>query len=106
MPKKITRGTENVQADLGFEDAEELSAKVRLAINIRNIIVHRGLIQREAACILRIPQSNVSNLVNYKLDNFSVERLMGLLTFLGQDVEIRVRKEPRSRKEGLISVAA
>jgi predicted XRE-type DNA-binding protein len=106
MTEKITRGTENVLADLGFENAEELSTKVRLAISIRNIIVHRGLKQREAARILRIPQSNVSNLMNYKLDNFSVERLMGLLTLLGRDIEIRVRKAPRSRKEGRISVAA
>jgi predicted XRE-type DNA-binding protein len=48
----------------------------------------------------------VSGLANYKLDGFSVERLMTFLTALDQDVEIVSRKEPRSRAAGRISVAA
>jgi hypothetical protein len=36
----------------------------------------------------------------YKLAGFSVERLMKLLTALDQDVEIVIRRKPRSRKAG------
>jgi len=43
---------------------------------------------------------------NYKLAGFSVERLMNLLTALDQDVEIVIRKKPRSRKTARISVVA
>jgi hypothetical protein len=35
-------------------------------------------------------------LVNYKLDGFSVERLMTFLTGLGSDIEIRIRKPKRA----------
>jgi predicted XRE-type DNA-binding protein len=48
----------------------------------------------------------VSALANYKLDGFSVERLMTFLTALDQDVEIVIRKKPRSRAAGRISVVA
>jgi len=48
----------------------------------------------------------VSALANYKLDGFSVERLMGFLTALDQDVEIGVRNKPRSRAAARISVIA
>jgi hypothetical protein len=48
----------------------------------------------------------VSALRHYKLAGFSVERLMSLLTALDQDVEIVIRRKPRSRKPGRISVVA
>jgi len=48
----------------------------------------------------------VSALRNYKLSGFSVERLMNLLTALDRDVEIVIRRRPRSRKTARISVAA
>ena len=51
-------------------------------------------------------QPKVSALRNYKLAGFSVERLMNLLTALDQDVEIVIRKKPRSRKAARISVVA
>ena len=48
------------------------------------------------------------SVVHMDLDTFfvSVERLMNLLTALDQDVEIVIRRKPRSRKNGRISVVA
>lgn len=43
---------------------------------------------------------------NDKLSGVSVERLMNLLTALDQDVEIVIRKKPRSRKAARISTVA
>jgi predicted XRE-type DNA-binding protein len=103
---EITRGTDNVLADLGMADAEELSTKVQLAVAIRRIVEGRRLKQRETAALLAIPQSKVSALMNYKLEGFSAERLMGLLTRLDRDVEISIRKKPASRPAGRITVAS
>jgi predicted XRE-type DNA-binding protein len=47
-----------------------------------------------------VSQPKVSALGNYKLARFSVERLMNLLTAIDQDVEIVMRRKPRSRKAG------
>ena len=56
--------------------------------------------------MLRVTQPKVSALRHYKLAGFSVERLMNLLTALDQDVEIVIRRKPRSQKTGRISVVA
>jgi predicted XRE-type DNA-binding protein len=102
----ITRGTGNVFADLGYADAEERQTKLRLAHAINGVIGRRRLTQAAAADKLGVNQPKVSALANYKLDGFSVERLMTFLTALDQDVEIVIKRKPRSRAAGRISVVA
>ena len=104
--EKIVRGTGNVFADLGFPDAEERQTKLRLAVELNRVIDERGVTQSAAAELLGVNQPKVSALANYKLDGFSVERLMELLTLLDRDVEIVVRKKPRARPAGRITVVA
>jgi predicted XRE-type DNA-binding protein len=104
--RAITRGTGNVFADLGFSDAEERQTKLRLAHAINGVIARRRLTQAAAAEKLGVNQPKVSALSRYKLDGFSVERLMTFLTALDQDVEIVIRNKPRSRAAGRISVVA
>ena len=95
---KITRGSRNVFADLGFPDAGERQAKTRLAMELNALMKARKLRQIEIAKLLGIPQPKVSALVNYHLDGFSVERLMEFLTALDRDVQIVIR--PRAAKAG------
>lgn len=106
VDETITRGTGNVFADLGFADADELQTKLRLAHALNSVIARRRLTQTAAAERLGVGQPKVSALANYKLDGFSVERLMGFLTALDQDVEIVIRNKPRSRAAGRILVVA
>src|SRR3954447_22641271 len=100
----VTRGTGNVFVDLGYPDAEERQTKLLLAHAINGVIVQHGLTQAVAAEKLGVNQPKVSALTNYKLDGFSVERLMIFLTALDQDVEIVIRNKPESRSSGRISV--
>jgi predicted XRE-type DNA-binding protein len=102
----IVRGTKNVFADLGYPDAAERQAKLRLAYALNQLLEQRKLSQSEAAKVLGVSQPKVSALRNYKITGFSVERLMNLLTALDQDVEIIIRRRPRSRKAGRITVVA
>jgi predicted XRE-type DNA-binding protein len=102
----ITRGTGNVFADLGYTDADERQTKLRLAHAINGVLARSRLTQAAAAEKLGVNQPKVSALANYKLDGFSVERLMTFLTALDQDVEIVIRRKPKSRAMGRISVVA
>src|SRR5689334_6436754 len=102
----ITRASTNVFEDLGYPDASERHAKLRLAYALNRVIEARKLSQAQAADVLRVTQPKVSALRNYKLAGFSVERLMNLLTAVDQDIEIVIRHKPRSRKTGRISVVA
>jgi predicted XRE-type DNA-binding protein len=100
----ITRGTDNVFADLGYPDADQRQTKPRLAHAINGVVVRRRLTQVEAAKKLGVNQPKVSALANYKLDGFSVERLMNFLVALDRDVEIVIKRKPRSRAVGRLSV--
>jgi predicted XRE-type DNA-binding protein len=102
----VTRGTGNVFADLGFPDAAERQARLRLAFALNEELEARKISQAEAAKVLGVTQPKVSALRHYKLAGFSVERLMNLLTAVDQDVEIVIRPKPRSRKAARISVVA
>ena len=90
--------------DLGIPDAAELSTKVQLAVQINQIIAGRHLKQNQVKDLLGVSQGNVSALINYKLDGFSVERLLRFLNALDRDVEIRVKKKPRTRNAAHITV--
>jgi predicted XRE-type DNA-binding protein len=105
MVVRKSRGTENVLADLGFPDAEELSAKTILAKKINDILLRRGLTQAEAAAVCGMPQPKISAIRNYKLRGISLERLMQVLTALGQNVEIIVTAA-RGKSPPRIDVAA
>jgi len=102
----ITRGSTNVFEDLGYPDAVQRQAKLRLAYALNRVVEQRSLTQAAAATLLGLSQPKVSALRNYKLAGFSVERLMNLLTALDQDIEIVIRRKARSRKGGRITVVA
>jgi predicted XRE-type DNA-binding protein len=104
--KRITRGSGNVFADLGFPDAAERQAKLRLAYALNRVLDDRKLSEADAAKRLRLTQPKVSALRHYKLVGFSLERLMNLLTAIDHDIEIMIRPKPRSRKAARIRVVA
>jgi predicted XRE-type DNA-binding protein len=94
----ITRGSGNVFADLGFPDAGERQARLRLAYTLNQLLEARRLSRTDAAKVLGITKPSLSSLRHFKLAGISVERLMNLLTALDQDIEIVIRQKPRSRK--------
>lgn len=100
----VARGTENVFADLGFTDAGERQARLRLAYALNQVLEARRRSWADAATVLGITKPTVFALRHYKLAGFSMERLINLLTALDRDVEIVIRPKPRSRKVGRIRV--
>jgi predicted XRE-type DNA-binding protein len=94
----------NVFADLQLAEPEEELTKAQLASHIRHVIKRQRLTQIAAASLMGIDQPKVSALLNGRLANFSSDRLMHLLTALGQDVDITVKAKPRHRSRGRILV--
>lgn len=108
MNKKIEieEGGGNIFADIGLPDPEERLAKADLAIRISEVIRDRRLTQTRAAQILKIDQPKISRLLRGQLSGFSTQKLMHFLTLLGRDVEITVKRAPRSRRPGQLRVVA
>jgi len=102
----VQGGSGNVFVDLGFEDAAERTTKVALAVELNRILKTKALTQAATAKLLGVKQPKVSALMNYRLEGFSVERLLNFLTALGRDVRISISSAPSGRRDGRISIAA
>jgi len=102
LPKKlkITPSTGNVFRDLGFrrEEAEHLLVRADLMIEVQKIIESRRLKQNAAAKLLRVSQPRVSDLLRGRIDLFSTDALIDMLTRLGARVRLTVKPGRRNLK--------
>ena len=108
VDEKVLASSGNVFADLGLPGAEELQTKVKIAFALNTIIGKMGRVtQAEVANRLSTDQPKVSALRNYKLEGLSVERLLGFLTALDCDIDIRIKRTQRRRgtRQGRINVS-
>lgn len=95
---KYEKGSGNVFADLGFPDSEQELLKARLTYEIYKIIDERELTQQEAARILGVSQSYVSDLKRNRSGRFSVGKLFQFLNALDMDVEVTLKKHSARAK--------
>jgi predicted XRE-type DNA-binding protein len=95
---EYVEGTGNVYADLGVANPQESRAKADLAHRIVDIIEARKLTQMQAGKILGVDQPKISALKRGRLTDFSIERLVGFLLLLGNDVRITVTARPHSSR--------
>jgi predicted XRE-type DNA-binding protein len=92
MKEKITRSSGNVFADLGFppEEAAILAMRADLMAQLRLVLEKRNWTQVEAAQVLGISQSRVSDLMRGKWDKFSIDMLVTLATRAGLHCELKL----------------
>ena len=92
----IERGSGNVFADLGFEDAEELLAKAKLVHAISKAMEAKSVDQKELAALSGADETQISKLLRGITDGFSSDLLLRILNRLDQDVDIIIRPRPQS----------
>ncbi len=106
--KKFDITEDNIFADLGLEDAEEMLVRSDLFSEVVSIIRNSQLTQKEVAKILGISSPKISSLMTGKISDFSNDTLMHYLALLGCNIEIRIMpKRPRlsrSTKKGAVTV--
>lgn len=93
----------NIFKDLDFENPEEELAKVKLASIINDIIEAKGLAQGNN--VLRLNKSQISDLKDGRLKDFSIEGLFSLLEALDQHIEIIITDRLKANTEQRITVA-
>jgi predicted XRE-type DNA-binding protein len=100
MKVKVTPSTGNVFRDVGFrrEEAEHLLVRADLMIEVQKLIASRRLKQREVAKVLRVSQPRVSDLLRGRIDLFSTDALIDMLTRLGARVRLSVKPGRRNLK--------
>ncbi|MFZ3017055.1 MAG: helix-turn-helix transcriptional regulator [Gallionella sp.] len=89
---KITESSGNVFLDLGFspEEATILAMRAQLMGELRIKIRDEEWTQAEAAKVLGISQSRVSDLIRGKFEKFSLDMLITLATRAGKTVELKM----------------
>ncbi len=92
MKEKITRSSGNVFTDLGSppEEAAILAMRADLMAQLRLAVEKRNWTQVEAAKVLGISQSRVSDLMRGKWDKFSLDMLVTLATRAGLHCELKL----------------
>jgi predicted XRE-type DNA-binding protein len=100
----VTLSSGNVFADLCMKNADELGTKLRLCVAVNRILEARKLTRVETARVLGVSQPKVSALRGYKLEGFSVERLMHFVTALEHDVVIEIRPKIKAKREARVMV--
>ena len=107
MKKKLIVSTDNIFADLGLADSEEMKIRSDLLSEVSALIRSSGLPQKEMAVILGISAPKVSAIMSGKINDFSNETLMNYLILLGCNVEIKVltpHSGSKVIKKGIIQV--
>lgn len=99
-PIEVIESSGNVFQDLNIPDAEEYLVKAKLAHQINTLTQKLGLkTQAEAAKYLGVDQPKISAIRRGQLTDFSLERLMGYLNKLDQDVTIVIQAKPQARRD-------
>jgi predicted XRE-type DNA-binding protein len=100
----VTQPGANLFVELGFDldEAEQLQAESRKRINDTNVlkealmselvkwIKENNLKQEEAAVILQVTRPRVSDVVNKKINKFTIDALVGMLTRIGKTVHFAI----------------
>ncbi len=91
MKEEIIKSSGNVFIDLGYseEEAAILQMRADLMDKLRKFIETQELTQANAARILCVSQSRVSDLIRGKWERFSLEMLITLATRAGMHVTLK-----------------
>lgn len=91
---KMIASSGNVFADLGFdaEEAQNLKLRAELMSRIERGVLKSGLTQQEAAKRLGVTQPRINALLKGRINDFSLDALVVLLSRMGLQVTMKVRK--------------
>ena len=98
MATRLRKSSGNVFRDLGFPevDAENLRIRSELMVKLRQVIDRAGLTQAAAARMLGVTQPRVSDLVRGRIDLFSIDALVSMLSRAGVRVTVSTRARTRA----------
>lgn len=92
---EIVRGSGNVFRDLNLPNPELEQLRSILAAKIIRVLDETGMTVRKAQEVTGTAAADFSRIRRANLDRFTVDRLMGILHRLDQEVEISVDVHPR-----------
>ena len=72
-------------------ERESLKIKSRMMMEIRQHLKEHKLTQTQAAKMMHVTQPRISDLINGKIDKFTIDMLITMLARLGLHVEVTLK---------------
>jgi predicted XRE-type DNA-binding protein len=95
---ELVRGSGNVFRDFNDPNPELEQFRARLAVRIVKTLDEQHLTGRAAAERTGFAEADFSRLRRANLGRFTIDRLMMMLTKLGQDIEVTVTDRPAAER--------
>jgi len=94
MDTKITESCGDIFQDLGFsaEESEKMNIKYNLMTVIEGYIEDNNLTQEQAAKLMGVSRPRISDVARGKIDKFTIDALVDMLTKAGHHIAITVRR--------------
>ena len=91
--KTVIKSTDNLFKKLGFDDAEAENLRIRavLMTAIKRYIADHKVTQSEAATLFDVAQPRISEINQGKIELFTVDKLINMLSRVHYQVDITVR---------------
>lgn len=96
----------NVYADLGNKDSAEMQIKAKAVRMLASFIADSGMTQNEVADVLGIDQPKISRILRGHFRGLSLEKIMGYIIALGNDIDITVHKKHDADTVGHFHIVA
>lgn len=93
---ELVRGSGNVFRDFGYPDADVRQAKALLGVQIMKVLDEEGLSTRQAEERTGVGHSEFSRIRQAKFSRFTIDRLIGILGRLGQEVKVSISVQRRT----------
>ena len=87
---ELVHGSGNIFRDMGVENPEIEYLKAILAAHIIKLLDKKKLTVRQAAALTGLAAADFSRIRNVKLDRFTIDRLMTILSRFGQKIDVSV----------------
>ena len=97
---ELIHGSGNVFRDFGHPNAEAEQLKAILAAKIIRVLDDGEITVRRAHEMTGFAAADFSRVRQAKLGRFTIDRLMAMLSKLGQDIEVKVTVHPHRRPAG------
>ena len=94
---ELVHGSGNVFRDFGHPDAEILQLKAILAGKIIDVLDARNITVRRAHELTGFAAADFSRVRQAKLQRFTLDRLIAMLSKLDRDIEVSIDVRPRRR---------
>ena len=91
---KVENGSGNVFVDVGFPSAQahNLLLRAEMMIRVERFVKQGRMTQQAAARVLGLTQPRLNQLLKRKIELFSLDALVNMLSKAGMRVELRVKK--------------